>query len=421
MKENNNYCVYRHKSFDDRVYIGITCQNVNRRWRNGNGYMHNPYFARFIKKYGWEAMEHKVLYSNLTLKEAEAKEIKLIQFYHSSEPSKGFNIQSGGCCYGVHTEESKKRMSIAHRNCNDKSLRAVKCIETNMIYKGIREAERRTGIGSSNISANCQGKSKYAGKTTNGQLMHWVYVDELYRIPDIIEKCRIQKEIDSHKEDELFEQYKNKCITKSIPIAREYSRKMVYQYNLQGKLIATYLGVVEAAKATNCSKTAIARRCNGFGLTCGGYLWSYEPKKFTDDELLKAQNASNHQTILQYTSNMQLIAEYPEGKGLVDNPKYRFQAIRNVCNRFEDFAYGYVWRYKGESPEQFEKDKLYYQDKTPTHKGAKIIQLTQNGDVVKIFSNLAETISLGYNRNAISKCCKGEKKLYKGYKWQYVS
>lgn len=26
MKENKNYCVYRHKSFDDRVYIGITCK-----------------------------------------------------------------------------------------------------------------------------------------------------------------------------------------------------------------------------------------------------------------------------------------------------------------------------------------------------------------------------------------------------------
>ena len=38
MKENKNYCVYRHKSFDDRVYIGITCQSVNRRWRNGQGY-----------------------------------------------------------------------------------------------------------------------------------------------------------------------------------------------------------------------------------------------------------------------------------------------------------------------------------------------------------------------------------------------
>ena len=63
MKENNNYCVYRHKSFDDRVYIGITCQNINRRWRNGNGYMHNPYFSRFIVlSYGSPYFNHVCLY-----------------------------------------------------------------------------------------------------------------------------------------------------------------------------------------------------------------------------------------------------------------------------------------------------------------------------------------------------------------------
>ena len=90
MEEKRDYCVYRHKSFDDRVYIGITCQNVNRRWRNGAGYMHNVYFRRFLDKYGWDSMEHKVLYSGLTLQEAEEREIKLIRFYRSDNPSKGF-------------------------------------------------------------------------------------------------------------------------------------------------------------------------------------------------------------------------------------------------------------------------------------------------------------------------------------------
>ena len=40
MDNREKYCVYRHKSFDDRVYIGITCQEPNRRWRSGAGYAH---------------------------------------------------------------------------------------------------------------------------------------------------------------------------------------------------------------------------------------------------------------------------------------------------------------------------------------------------------------------------------------------
>ena len=420
MDNGEKYCVYRHKSFDDRVYIGITCQEPNRRWRSGAGYARNPYFNRFLKKYGWDSMEHKILYSGLTLQEAEKKEIKLIQFYHSNNPDKGFNIQNGGMCYGTHTEESKQRMRDTWKS-NNKNCKAVRCIETNITYKGVREAERQTGIASSNIISNCKGKSEYAGKTDSGSPLHWIYADEMFQIPSIIEKCRFQKEMMSQKENEMFADYKNKCIKKNVPLIRTYARKVVYQYNLQGELLATYLGVVEAAKSSGCNKGAIARRCNGYGLTCGGYLWSYELRQFSDDELLEAQNASNHQTILQYTPNMELVAEYPEGKGLIDNPKYRFQAIRNVCNKFEDFAYGYVWRYKGESLEQFENDKAYYQSKTPSHKGAKIIQLTQDGDIIKIFSSLAETETFGFNRNAIAKCCKGEKPIYKKYKWKYLT
>lgn len=49
-----NYIVYRHVSPDNKMYVGITCQKINRRWENGNGYRSNPYFTRAIKKLGKE-------------------------------------------------------------------------------------------------------------------------------------------------------------------------------------------------------------------------------------------------------------------------------------------------------------------------------------------------------------------------------
>ena len=46
------YIVYKHTSPSNKIYIGITCQDVERRWRNGDGYKSQKYFYRAIKKYG---------------------------------------------------------------------------------------------------------------------------------------------------------------------------------------------------------------------------------------------------------------------------------------------------------------------------------------------------------------------------------
>ena len=166
--------------------------------------------------------------------------------------------------------------------------------------------------------------------------------------------------------------------------------------------------------------TEIGQRCNGNGYTCGGYLWSYEPRSFTDEELLNAQNASNHQTILQYTYDMELIGEYPEGKGLYDNPRYVYHYIRNVCRRFKDSAYGYVWRFKGETQEQFDADKEYYKNKKPSPKGNKIVQCTADGQIIKIYEQLADVEKDGWGRNMVSLCCRGKKDIYRGYIWKYA-
>jgi predicted GIY-YIG superfamily endonuclease len=50
---NKNYCIYKHQCKDNgQIYIGQTCQNVNRRWRDGEGYKGSPYFYAAICVYG---------------------------------------------------------------------------------------------------------------------------------------------------------------------------------------------------------------------------------------------------------------------------------------------------------------------------------------------------------------------------------
>jgi hypothetical protein len=95
----------------------------------------------FIDNLEWCTREYNVNYG--TAKERRAKKIRGVP----------------------HTEEHKKKIRDGSTTC-----KKVLCIETGIIYKSIREAERQTGVNHNNIGETCSGKRKTAGK------MHWKYL-----------------------------------------------------------------------------------------------------------------------------------------------------------------------------------------------------------------------------------------------------
>lgn len=110
-----NYTVYKHTSPSGKVYIGITGQKrVEDRWRNGKGYIKQKFY-RAIKKYGWDNIQHEVLFEGLTKKEAENMEIKLIAEYRSAEREFGYNDSNGGNCATTLSEEARKKISKTHK------------------------------------------------------------------------------------------------------------------------------------------------------------------------------------------------------------------------------------------------------------------------------------------------------------------
>lgn len=53
MAAEHKYVIYMHENvINGKVYIGQTCQSLEKRWREGEGYASNNYFYRAIKKYG---------------------------------------------------------------------------------------------------------------------------------------------------------------------------------------------------------------------------------------------------------------------------------------------------------------------------------------------------------------------------------
>ena len=211
-----NYTVYMHICPNGKKYIGITQINPEKRWRRGSGYYSNKHFYNAIRKCGWDNIQHKILYKNLTKEEAEQKEIELISYYKSNQKNYGYNIENGGNHKGKHSDIVKKKISESQKgeknhNYNKPHTKEWKeymskimsgknngfygkthteeikeklrklhlgkpnvarskkviCVETNIIYPSITEAKRQTNI--LGISRACLGIVKTAGGC------HWRY------------------------------------------------------------------------------------------------------------------------------------------------------------------------------------------------------------------------------------------------------
>lgn len=90
---------------------GITSRKPEERWKNGQGYK-RQYVYKAIEKYKWHNIEHRILYTNLSQKEAEEKEREIIKEYSSNLKEYGYNVDNGGMCSGHHSESTRKKLSI---------------------------------------------------------------------------------------------------------------------------------------------------------------------------------------------------------------------------------------------------------------------------------------------------------------------
>lgn len=226
-----DFVVYRLTSPSNKVYIGITSQQINRRWQNGTGYRKCPAIKKAINKYGWDNIRKEVLYTGLSEKDAKLLEKELIKKHKSNDKRYGYNLTDGGD--GTlgrrftedqkralsekhkgkiiseeqrqklreanldkhHSDETKAKMSLVHRGnkynlgrkltdeqkrkigdsergSNNPRARKVICLETLKVYDTLNDAIAETGA--TKISDCCRGCEKH--KTSGGY--HWKYYDD---------------------------------------------------------------------------------------------------------------------------------------------------------------------------------------------------------------------------------------------------
>ena len=132
--------------------MGITSQNPKRRWNSGHGYEKTPRFYSAIKHYGWDGFEHIILSEGLEKEEAERAEAETIAQFNATDAKCGYNIENGGVIHKlspeqvqhlrevntgkIHTEETKRKMSEAHRGLSVKWLTGSKQSEATRMKRG---------------------------------------------------------------------------------------------------------------------------------------------------------------------------------------------------------------------------------------------------------------------------------------------
>ena len=108
--EEKNYKVYLHTFPNGKVYVGISQQELERRWQRGAGYLKRTYVRKAIDKYGWDSITSEVLFDNLSEQEACQKEIDLIKHYKSTDNEFGYNVSNGGNVAGKHSDETIQKI-----------------------------------------------------------------------------------------------------------------------------------------------------------------------------------------------------------------------------------------------------------------------------------------------------------------------
>jgi group I intron endonuclease len=215
-KSEKNYKVYMHIFPNGKAYIGITRQDPKLRWGGGNGYARNEYMYRAIKKYGWENIEHIVLFDGLSKNDACEIEKELIKKHKTNNKNFGYNIESGGQCSSL-AESTKQKLREAHT--------------------GKRASEETKDKTSASRKRFLSENPEYYQKNLENIM------------------CAVEK-------------------------AAELKRKSVIQYDLDGNFLAVWNSTREAERVLGIYHSHIAKCCNKVPKynTAGGYRWEYADK-----------------------------------------------------------------------------------------------------------------------------------------------
>lgn len=298
-------------NLNGKCYIGQSVKirsRIKGHMRNAkNGKLDLPIY-RAINKYGFHNFTIDILESFIPdadmtntdlIKQLDQLEIKYIEEYNAY--TDGYNCTKGGD-FGVlglkMTEEQKKKVSenskkLVASGVFGKRVYLYNFVEKYYIYAWtIKDAASITKLSRSNIGRLCNNTyihpfcNNFIAASTKEELE-----DKKSKIPEWLEEYEKNKAtlVERHRNDKVYFGNSNwikgmVSLNKGKKMSEEQKEKLriastkylVYQYTLDNVLVATHIGMHNAAKSVNTDYKSIQRACNGRAKTCKGYIWKKE-------------------------------------------------------------------------------------------------------------------------------------------------
>lgn len=243
--EECKYCVYKHTSPSGKVYIGITKQTPNYRWKNGLGYESSPHFWNAIQKYGWENFSHEILVDGISKEDACAEERRLIAELNALNPAFGYNQKTGGEIGSSMNAEAKSKLSNSLKAFYENNPQARE--EMSRRVTGFRHTEEAKA----KMSASKKGRT-------------FVQTPEWRRHIGEANKAKM-------REDRAYYEWaSNHCRENGMKNAMP-----VIQFTLDGVRVAEYESCNEAGRQLGIKGGNISQCCKNRRGTAGGYKWRY--------------------------------------------------------------------------------------------------------------------------------------------------
>lgn len=162
--------------------------------------------------------------------------------------------------------------------------------------------------------------------------LRWVTAKENANNPLTLSHCRENLYIDEVMQRRLKTRKERQRIT---------APKDVYQYDLDGELLAHYDSSIEAERKTGVNAMSIRDACKKKRYSAGGFLWSYKIEEITYD----VPTHTNAKAVLQYDKNGNFIKEW---SSLAEVCKFYGSTPSNLSKKIAraKFRGKYVWKFK---------------------------------------------------------------------------
>ena len=208
--------------------------------------------------------------------------------------------------------------------------------------------------------------------------------------------------------------------------------KEVYQFDLNGDLVAKYDSLTRASQKTGINITMISMCCNGHHATAGNYYWSNS--SVLPEDIMQRRLKTR---IVQYELDGKFICVFDsiiEAASSISSDANKIYTISSDISKCASLVHktsrGYIWRYYKDviSPDGEVLQRLPEEDvvraNTIKNKGdankKSICQYDKSNNYLATYESIKEASEkTGINHCCISACLTNRQQTAGGYIWEY--